>query len=71
MGHIEGASREQHLLFPDVLEDDSAEDNPVRVIDAVVDSLELRALGVQRAQPALVGRPSYHPGDLLKLDIYG
>src|SRR5919106_6965358 len=71
MGHIAGASRDQRLLFPDVLDDYIAEDNPVRVIEAFVDRLDLDTLGFQRVQPAATGRPSYHPGDLLKLYIYG
>jgi transposase len=71
MGHIEGASRAQHILFPEVVDDYIAEDNPVRFIDALVDSLDLDALGFRRTRPAATGRPSYDPGDLLKLYIYG
>ena len=71
MGHIEGASRDQRLLFPDVLDDYIAAENPVRFIEAFVDSLDRDALGFRRVQPATTGRPSYHPGDLLKLYIYG
>jgi transposase len=71
MGHIEGASRAQHLLFPEVLDDYIAEDNPARFIDAFVDSLDLGALGFRRTRPAATGRPAYDPGDLLKLYIYG
>jgi transposase len=71
MGHIEGASRDQRLLFPDVLDDYIAAENPVRLIEAFVDSLDLDALGFRRVQPATTGRPSYRPGDLLKLYIYG
>jgi transposase len=67
MGHIEGVSRAQHLLFPDVLDDYIAEDNPVRFIEAFVDSLDLGSLGFRHTQPVATGRPSYHPGDLLKL----
>jgi transposase len=71
MSHIAGASRDQQVLFPEVLDDYIAEENPVRFIDAVVDSLDLDALGFRRVQPAATGRPAYHPGDLLKLYIYG
>jgi transposase len=71
MGHIEGASRDQQRLCPEVLEDDLAEDHPVRCIDAVVDRLDRTALGCRRAQPASVGRPSDHPGSHLKRYIYG
>jgi transposase len=71
MSHIAGASREQQVLFPDVLDDSIAEENPVRFIDALVESLDLHALGFRRIQPAGTGRPAYHPGDRRKLYIYG
>lgn len=68
---IEGVSRDQGGLFPTHLEDFIADDNPVRVIDAFVDMLDLRALGFSSVDPRATGRPSYHPGVLLKLYIYG
>jgi transposase len=71
MGHIEGAPRTQHILFPEVLDDYGAEENPAPCSDAFVDSLDLDALGFRHTQPAGTGRPSYSPGDLLKLYIYG
>jgi transposase len=71
MGHIEGASRFQQVLFPEVLDDYIVADNPVRFIDAFVDSLDLDAFGFRRTQPAATGRPAYSPGDILKLYIYG
>ena len=46
-------------------------DNPVRFIDAFVDQLDLAELGLVRTHPERTGRPGYHPGDLLKLYIYG
>ena len=42
---IEGTDRSQATLFPDRLEDWVEEDNPVRVIDAFVDALDLNGLG--------------------------
>ncbi len=47
--YIEGADRNQVTLFPDRLEDWIDEDNPVRVIDAFVDGLDLTGLGFERA----------------------
>jgi transposase len=47
------------------------ESNPVRVIDAFVDALDLTDLGFDGVQPAATGRPGYHPAVLLKLYIYG
>jgi transposase len=69
--YIEGADRNQVTLFPDRLEDWIDEDNPVRVIDAFVDGLDLTWLGFERAIAATTGRPGYHPAVLLKLYVYG
>ena len=59
------------VLMPESLDDFIGEDNPVRVIDLFVDELDLQGLGFATAQPAVTGRPGYHPGLLLKLYIYG
>jgi transposase len=71
MGHIRGANRHDVILFPERLDDDIAEDNPVRFLDAFVDELALAACGCQRAVPAMTGRPGDAPGELLKLYLYG
>jgi transposase len=68
---VEGVDRSQTSLFPESLDDWINEDNPVRVIDAFVDALNLRALGFEGVMPEATGRPSYHPAVLLKLYIYG
>jgi len=68
---VEGADRGQNTLFPECLEDWIGEDNPVRVIDAFVDALDLAELGFEGVEPLATGRPSYHPAALLKLYIYG
>ncbi len=70
-GYVEGVDRGQATLFPDRLDDFVEADNPVRVIDAFIDALDLRELGFSRAAPAPTGRPGYHPGVLLKLYVYG
>ena len=71
MSYIEGESREQRVLFPEVLDDYISEDNLVRFIDAFVDGLEMEELGFDRTAPKETGRPPYDPRDLLKLYIYG
>jgi len=68
---IEGQERSQVTLMPECLDDFVAEDNPVRVVDAFVDELDLQSLGFGGAEPARTGRPSYHPAVLLKLYLYG
>jgi transposase len=68
---VEGVDRSQTTLFPESLDDWVDLNNPVRVIDAFVDALDLRALGFGGVVPEATGRPSYHPAILLKLYIYG
>lgn len=71
MHHIIGTAREQLTLLPEAIEDYLTENNPVRFVDALVDSLELDTLGFQHAEVKETGRPPYHPKDLLKLYLYG
>jgi transposase len=68
---VAGADRGQSTLLPECLDDFIDESNPVRVIDAFVDALDLAELGFDGVEPAATGRPSYHPSVLLKLYIYG
>ena len=68
---VAGVDREQSTLLPECLDDFIDESNPVRVIDAFVDALDLAELGFDGVEPAATGRPSYHPSVLLKLYIYG
>jgi transposase len=69
--HVEGLNRDQTLIFPDTLEEYVDKQNPVRFIDAFIDSLNLQKLGFTHSTPNELGRPSYDPKDLLKLYIYG
>src|SRR3979409_847543 len=68
---VEGTDRVQSTLFPECLEDWIGEDNPVRVVDVLVDELDLAGLGFGGVDPEATGRPAYHPSVLLKLYIYG
>ena len=68
---VAGADRGQSTLLPECLDDFIDESNPVRVIDAFVDALDLAELGFDGVEPAATGRPSYHPSITLKLYIYG
>ena len=71
MPHIQGTARDAVLLFPPSLDEYITDENPVRCVDAFVDQLDLRNLGFTRTIASPLGRPAYHPGDLLKLYIYG
>ncbi|MCP4207558.1 MAG: IS1182 family transposase [Shimia sp.] len=68
---VVGADRGQSTLLPECLDDWIDESNPVRVIDAFVDALDLTELGFDGVEPAATGRPAYHPSVLLRLYIYG
>ncbi len=71
IAHVTGQSRYQSTLFPEVLDEVVGRDDPVRVIDAFVDGLDLADLGFSKVAAEEMGRPPYAPGDLLKLYIYG
>src|SRR5437868_8172289 len=68
---IDGEDRLQQTLLPHSLEDYVGEENPVRVIEAFIDELDLAALGFAGMMPAVTGRPAYHPSTLLKIYLYG
>lgn len=68
---VEGQDRSQLILLPDCLDDYVGEDNPVRIVDAFIDELDLAVLGFAGVVPEATGRPSYHPATLLKIYLYG
>jgi transposase len=71
MEYIKGESRQQTLLMPESIEDYVSTENPVRVLDAFVNNLDLAALGFVKTKIKDTGRPPYDPKDLLKLYMYG
>ncbi|MGF6933974.1 transposase [Paraburkholderia sp. UCT70] len=68
---VEGDDRKQVALLPECVDDYIGQGNPVRVIEAFVDELDPVDLGFSGTTPAITGRPSYHPGVMLKIYIYG
>ncbi|MCU4156593.1 IS1182 family transposase [Carboxylicivirga sp. A043] len=70
MKYIQGQNRSQIQLFTLTLDDAIEPDNEVRLIDAFVSHLQLEELGFDM-QVGENGGPCYHPGDLLRLFIYG
>ena len=68
---IKGECRTQTTLLPESIDDYISDTNPVRVVDVFVDELDLGKLGFQGVEPAITGRPAYHPSVLLKIYIYG
>lgn len=71
MRYIQGADRDQATMLPEVVDDFIHEHNPVRFIDAYIDSLDLVEMAFTFAETKDTGRKPYNPADLLKLYIYG
>lgn len=68
----EGANRSQSMLLPPSIEEYVSNENPIRAIEAYVESLNLEELGFQNSSGKLSsGQPAYSPASLLKLYIYG
>ena len=66
--HFRDYNPKQLILFPERLDKDIAENDPVRVVDTVIDHLRLdnfKKLYKER------GRSPYHPKMMLKAIIYG
>ena len=70
MNFICGTNRKQGTLLPDTVDDYVSANNPVCVIDAYVESLDMKSLGFEKYEPNDTGRPMYNPKDLLKLYLY-
>lgn len=71
MAYIVGEDRNQVQYISISLDDLIEQDNPVRVIDAYVDSLDLVELGFTVYDGKHKGQAPYRRSDLLKLHIYG
>lgn len=69
--HIKGKNRNQLSILPISLDDMIDENNPVRVIDSLVESLDMIALGFKHVEPKATGRKPYDSKDLEKLYLYG
>ena len=69
MQYIQGNNRHQTCFI--TLDSQLAADNPVRLIDAFIDKLDLQKLGFTGTVPKSEGRPAYAPQVLLKLYLYG
>jgi transposase len=71
MGHRRGESRHQAALFPVMLDELVDDQALVRVVDAWVDTLDMKKLGFAKASAQVMGRPPYDPADLFKLYLWG
>ena len=69
MQYIQGTHR--HQSYFSTLEEQVSADNPVRLIDAFIDKLDLQKSGFSKTAASSEGRPAYAPQVLLKLYLYG
>ena len=69
MQFIQGNNR--HQTYFSTLENQVCTDNPVRLMDAFIDKLDLQKLGFTNTIHKSEGRPPYAPAVLLKLYMYG
>jgi hypothetical protein len=70
---VEGEDRSQSTLFPERLDDYICEDNPVRVVEAFVEELDLGTLGFDGVEPEAIGlhhcRARANPPQVLDLSM--
>ncbi len=69
MQFIQGSNRNQTYFI--TLEEQVSASNPVRLIDAFIDKLDLEKIGFNNTIHKSEGRPPFAPGVLLKLYLYG
>ena len=67
--YIEGINPNQ-MMFGFSIEDMVEEDNPVRAIDIIVDSLAQKGLEFNHSTTKPTGRPPYNPITLFKIYLY-
>ena len=66
----EGIDRNQLNMIPMSLDDMISEDNVVRALDLIVDSLHIEVLNFKYNETAETGQKPYDPSDMFKLYIY-
>lgn len=71
MHYITGFNRKQAVLIPETIDLLIDKNNPVRFIDAFVESLNVVEYGFRDIKNTKNGRPPFNPKDLLKLYLYG
>ncbi|MDI1233249.1 MAG: transposase, partial [bacterium] len=67
---IKASVQRDQISFSSI-EDTIEKDNPVRVIEAFVEHIDLKELGFGIGEEKTEGRPSYNPKVFLKLYFYG
>ena len=65
--YADGFNSNQYSFFPISLDDMIDEDNPVRGISAIVDSMEDSVLKFTHSSTKSTGRPPYNPISIFKI----
>jgi transposase len=71
MGYIEGEDSNQIILFPESIDEYVSDNNSIRIIDEYIEQFNLTGLHFRMAVTPSLGRPPYHPKDILNLYLYG
>ena len=66
--HFRPYTTKQILLFPQRIDENIAEDDPVRLVNGLIDQLDLTSF---RKLYKVAGRSPFHPRMMLKAVIYG
>ena len=66
--HFRPYTTKQILLFPQRIDENIAEDDPVRLVNGLIDQLDLTSF--RKLYKAVGGSP-FHPRMMLKAVIYG
>ncbi len=67
-----GQNRYQMAILPPSIDEYISEHNPVRAIEAYVETLTLADLNLKNSESGLTaGQPAFHPTLLIKLYLYG
>lgn len=70
MAYLEGSNRYQSSFIVRSLDEQINDNNPVRVIDAYIDSVDLTELGFKQYSGNKAGQKPYKRQDLLKIILY-
>jgi transposase len=69
--HRQGVENIRDLPFPFVLDQLVKPDSPARVIDMLVNTMEIETFGFNHVRPNCMGAPCYDPRIMLKIYFYG
>ncbi|RXP53781.1 transposase, partial [Lutibacter sp. HS1-25] len=65
--NFQSYNQQQNWLFPPSIEELIADDHPVRIVNGIVEQLDLSLLVEEYSKE---GKPSYHPKMMLKVMVY-